>query len=88
MSKVINLNNQSVNIENIWVEVTCLNCGATFSTYLKSPSFSKNCRCRKATFYFTATAVKGSRVVLNITCQVGFETPVSIEPSDVEIVED
>jgi len=85
---VINLNREFVHPEQIWVDVRCPSCERTMSISMKSPSFRKNCRCNNATFYFTLTAAKGSKVILNVSVQAGFNDPVAIKPEGWEIEPD
>lgn len=80
----------SVNIENVYVTVTCPLCGKTVSMRLKGPITNKNCpKCVKVGYTFSASATKGYLSINATTTHPDYETyEYTILSQDVEIVED
>ena len=59
MVRRVNLNKESVNVKDVWVNVTCPNCEKTYNVQMKGANTTKNCRCERGTFYFAITPMKG-----------------------------
>jgi hypothetical protein len=80
----ITLNKETVNVKNIWVNVTCPNCSKTYNVQMKGANTTKNCRCEKGTFYFSITPMKG---VLDISVHYQFsnEQVVDMDANDITI---
>lgn len=80
----------SLNVERIYVRVTCPECGGTVAMKMRGPVTRKTCpKCNHCTYLFSITPLRGYVRVEVLTIGRD-ETPTEydLSPDDVEIIED
>lgn len=79
---------QSINIKQIFVQVTCPNpeCQKTYTVQMKKPHHEHSCRCGKLAFFFTVQAQPG-KVAITVKTQNNFGkiSDYSLLPADITI---
>lgn len=81
---------ESVNVERIYVTVTCPVCEGSVSMKMKGPQTRKNCpKCNRATYVFVILNLRGG-INVSAGAIIGEDTLIDlrISPEDVEIEEE
>jgi hypothetical protein len=77
-----NLNNESVRVEDISINVTCPECARTYDVKARGSNFTKTCRCGRGAFYITIIPMVGVIEVL-MRFQDNIGEVKNVEPNDV-----
>lgn len=77
-----------INVEDIYVQVTCPECSKSVNLRMKGPSTRKNCpKCNRLTYVFNIEPIRGAIIITATTIGVdNSPTEYVISPSDVEII--
>ena len=86
MPTIVTLNNQSVAVTSINVQVTCPSCTRSYNVRMKGAAMRRNCNCNKCTLFFTITPMRG-RVSVRINYQLEGGQTGEIDADSVEVEE-